>query len=45
MCSAPAGIVQNRSIADKGAPFNPDDLHAVLMQGKRLLEEEMACGS
>jgi hypothetical protein len=31
--------------AGRGKIFKLDDLHAILMQGKRLLEEEMACGS
>jgi hypothetical protein len=31
--------------AGGGKIFKLDDLHAILTQGKRLLEEEMACGS
>ena len=31
--------------AGRGKVFKLDDLHAILMQGKRLLEEEMARGS
>jgi len=31
--------------ASMGKIFKLDDLHAILMQGKRLLEEEMAYGS
>ena len=31
--------------ASIGKVFKFDDLHAILMQGKRLLEEEMACES
>ena len=31
--------------AGGGKIFKLDDLHAILMHGKRLLEEEMACGS
>ena len=31
--------------ASRGKIFKLDDLHAILMQGKRLLEEERACES
>ncbi len=31
--------------ASRGKIFKLDDLHAILMQGKRLLEEAMACES
>ena len=31
--------------ASREKVFKLDDLHAILMQGKRLLEEEMACES
>jgi hypothetical protein len=31
--------------AGRGKVFKLDDLYAILTQGKRLLEEEMACGS
>jgi len=31
--------------AGRGKIFKYDDLYAILIQGKRLLEEEMACGS
>jgi hypothetical protein len=31
--------------AGRGKVFKYDDLHAILLQGKRLLEEEMACKS
>jgi hypothetical protein len=31
--------------AGTGKIFKLDELHAILLQGRRLLEEEMACGS
>jgi hypothetical protein len=38
-------ISDDRVEAGGGKIFKLDDLHAILTQGKRLLEEEMACGS
>jgi hypothetical protein len=41
-----AGVIEVAlHTAGIGKIFTLDDLHAILMQGKRLLEEEMACGS
>ena len=41
--SSNAGVLEVAlNEASRGKVFKLDDLHAILMQGKRLLEEEMA---